>query len=462
MFSTIIDFVQNNKRIKYPTSLDPFSSKDHLIRLIEGYIAEIEAFQNDENRYVIPNILTYEPSAELTKIDKIFSIIEMDKKIYPRMYIYLHINFNTIRDAYKLIDKCDEAIRLFNEFKDRVNRMTINTDIEDISNENLKSILDTMNPVIGPKDVKYSDEIYDFFDESNFKLDVIIGFDDIFQSCQDLRSRDGVKLINFHDSVSIGGFVIAKSDSPICNVDVVDMLLNLMRSNNVSAFWMKEINDTVIKKDDYRDSWGFFGPQAPAFLKIQIPDNIRQSMYKYIKFLTEKHEEYGLEYIPEVEGRKSTKYAGMSHIDEFLYGFNDNIKDLLYDVYTHATLVKVNDNPLSKEKFDRLLGLIDKVHGGMDNRHIVVKSLLYYNILIGNKSLDKLLKLFELMFSGENCSITRDEIASIVTIFVRKYFINSKFDDRDTYEKRLVSMTFCCKSIEEVIDYLTVKKDAIN
>ena len=340
MFSTIIDFVQNNKRIEYETSLDPFSSKAHLIRLIEGYIAEInvgptnvdpiEAFQNVENFHVIPRILTYEPSQELAVINKIFSIIEMDQKIYPRM-----------------VNNCNEAIRLFNEFRNRIEKMVIITDLKALSledSDDLKTVLDKMNPVIGHPDVAYSDEIDRFFDDYYFGRDVIIGISDILHSCQKLRKHvePGEELIDFNNVVSIGGLKIAKtklpcynsyavlgimkkSDLPVYNVDVVSMLLDLMCSDDVSSFWMKEINDAVIKNDDYRDSWGFFGPQTPAFLKIQIPDNIRQSMYEYIRLLTEHLEIFALEHVPEIKGIMSINFIGVwdiSAIDGFLYGFN--------------------------------------------------------------------------------------------------------------------------------------------
>lgn len=467
MYSTIINFVQNNKRIEYATSLDPFSSKDHLIRLIDGYIAEIKAFQKDEKSYVIPSILTYEPSEELAVINKIFSIIEMDKKIYPRMYIYLHINFNTIRDAFRMVNKSDEAIVLFNEFRDRVERMTIGSVLSDDleTKDDLKLILDTVNPVIGCKYVAYDDDICDFFDDYNFGMDNIIGYDNILKSCQNIRSKvdtNVVKLIDFDHTISIGGFMIVKSIMPVYNVDIVFMLIELMRSSNVTSFWMKEINDAVIKRNDYRDSWGFFGPQTPAFLKIQIPDNIRHSMYNYIRFLTEQLEEYALGYMPEVKDRKSTNYFGMSYLDEFLYEFNNGIKHLLYDVYTHAALINVVENVISKNKFNRLLELIDKVHTGMSHRHIIVKSLLYFNILIGNDRLDKLLALFELMFGGGDYNISKDEIESFIKGFKNKYYINSRYDDRDEYEKKLVSMTFCCNSVREIIDYLADKIDTAN
>jgi hypothetical protein len=464
MFSTIIDFVQNKKRIEYPTSLDPFSSKDHLIRLIEGYIAEIEAFQNDENRYVISNILTYEPSVELAVINKIFSIIEMDQKIYPRMYIYLHINFNTIRDGYKLINKCNEAIRLFNEFKDRVEKMVIITALDTVTPNDfndLKAIFDTMNPVIGCKDVSYKDEIYDFFDDNSFKFDVIVGFDDIIQSYNDTRSHadPNEELIDFDNTVSINGFIVTKSILMFINVHVVDTLLELMRSDNVTLFWMKEINDAVIKKDDYRDSWGFFNPQIPDLLRtqIEIPDNIRHSMYEYIKFLSDQLEKYALGYIPEVKGKKSTKYFSMSHLDEYLYDFNNSIKDLLYDVYTYTTLVNKSEIVLSKDKFERLLKLIDRVHGGMSHQDIVAKNLLYYNILNGSIYLNSLLKLFELMFDDENCSIPKAEIERMSNSLTLRYYINSKFDERDYYEKQLVCMIFNCKDIQDISHYLSGK-----
>lgn len=487
MFSTIINFVQNKKRIEYPTSLDPFSSKAHLIKLIEGYIAELVAFQNDENRYIIPDILTYEPSKELAVINKIFSIIEMDQKIYPRMYIYLHINFNTIRDGYKLINKCDEAIRLFNEFKARVEKMVIITALDAVTPDatnDLKLILDTMNPVVGRKDVNYKDEIYDFFDEYNFRHEVIVGYDDIISSYQRLRTHvdPDDELIDFSGTVSIGGLNIAKtklpcyngyavlsimkkSDLPVFNVDVVSMILDLMRSDNVTSFWMKEINDAVIKKDDYRDSWGFFGPQTPAFLKIQIPDNIKHSMYEYIKFLTKQLEIFGLEHVPEVKGAVSISYFGvwdLSAIDGFLYSFNYCIKHLLYDVYSYIALINKYESIMPKDKFDRLLELIDQVHGDLAHQHIVVKTLLYNHILNGGKKLNRLLKLFELMFGNNSCDISKDEIAIIIDMIKTKQQEYFHCNEKDLYEEMLLCMTFCSINTASIVKKLEEKMENAN
>ena len=487
MYSKIIDIVRDNKQIVYETSLDSFSSKDHLMQFINEYIAEIEALQNDENRYVIPNVLTYEPSTELAVINKIFSIIEMDQKIYPRMYIYLHINFNAIRDGFRLVNKCDEAIRLFNEFKDRIDKMIIIKDLKALlleDSEDLKEVLDKMNPVIGHPDVAYSDEIDRFFDDYYFGRDVIIGISDILHSYRELRKHvePDEELIDFNNVVSIGGLKIAKtklpcynsyavlgimkkSDLPVYNVDVVSMLLDLMCSDDVSSFWMKEINDAVIKKDDYRDSWGFFGPQTPAFLKIQIPDNIRQSMYEYIRLLTEHLEIFALEHVPEIKGIMSINFIGVwdiSAIDGFLYGFNYHIKHLLYDIYSYIALINKYENMIPKDKFDRLLELIDQVHGDLAHHHIVVKTLLYHYILNGGKKLNRLLKLFELMFGNNSCGISKDEIAIIIDMVKTKQQEYFHCSEKDLYEEMLLSMTFCSINTADIIKKLNEKLQNTN
>lgn len=411
----------------------------------------------------------------------------MDQKIYPRMYIYLHINFNTIRDAYKLVNKYNEAIRLFNEFKDRVEKMVIITALDAVTPDatnDLKLILDTMNPVIGHPDVAYSDEIDRFFDDYYFGRDVIVGYDDVIHSCQKLRKHVDPEdeLIDFNKTVSIGGLNIAKtkllsyngyavlgimkkSDLPVYNVDVVSMILELMCSDDVASFWMKEINDAVIKKDDYRDSWGFFGPQTPAFLKIQIPDNIRQSMYEYIKFLTKQLEIFGLEHVPEVKGAVSISYFGvwdLSAIDGFLYSFNYCIKHLLYDIYSYIALINKYENVMSKDKFDRLLELIDQVHGDLYHPHIVVKTLLYNHILNGGKKLNRLLKLFELMFGDENHGISKDEIAIIIDKIKTKQQKYFHCDEKDLYEEMLLCMTFCSINTVDFIKKLTEKMQNAN
>ena len=135
---------------------------------------------------------------------------------------------------------------------------------------------------------------------------------------------------------------------------------------------------------------------------------------------------------------------------------------LLYDIYSYIALINKYENMIPKDKFDRLLELIDQVHGDLAHQHIVVKTLLYHYILNGGKGLNHLLKLFELLFGDNRCSISRDEIAIMIDIIKNKQQKYFHCNETDLYEEMLLCMTFCCINTADFIKKLTAKMENAN
>lgn len=487
MYTNIINYINKQKLIKYETALDKYATKRDLIDFIDEYISELIGIQDSEDLFTISILSEFDPKQEMKRINDIFKIIEEKHRIYPRMYIYLHRDFDAISDAAEMVNKIDDAIDIFEELKDRVNSMEINDyvydgeDDEEIE-DSLKTILDDTNPVIGQSGYTHSDDIGEFVEIYAFMIEKIVEHDSIIKANKKMYeeyTNDSTfsisTKVDLSSTVSYDGFlclppILSPTDRgyTISHVDILLNLLHLMESDNVTKFWSKEINDVVESNNDYTSDWGYFSIHVPHSFQIEIPEQIRESMYKYIKFLSDQLEKYMSKYNPQLTHNKSKKYFGISMSDEFMYEFNNEVRDLLFDVYTYKSLIYENDTRLSKERFDKLLEMIDRTHGIISHNHIIIKFMLYYRILtnrncyyLNTTELIKLLSLFEILYDYDHFTGNREDIDSIINSIERKYKLipaSQRYDRKiDKYETRLVCMVFNCTMIDDLFDNLKSK-----
>lgn len=506
MYNNIINYINKQKPIsvgsananpiEYRTALDDYTTKRDLIDFIDEFIVELEEIQKENDIFIISFLSDFDPQQEMKRINDIFTIIEERHIIYPRMYLYLHRDFSAIRDAALLVNKVDAAIDIFNDLEDRVDRMHIFKDEEHIEREDgLKTILDDTNPVIGTVGYSYSTDICEFLTIYDFKIDKIVEHDSIYQSRKRInddydRPYDSkCRILDLSKAMEFDGFTcippVSASKScgyVISDVDILLNLLHLMEADNVTKFWSKEINDAVERNNDYTAAWGFFTIHVPDTFKIQIPEHIRESMFKYIKFLSDQCQKYTSKCMPELTHNKSKKYFGLSIFDEFMYEFNNEVRDLLYDVYQYNSLIAEYTSVLSKERFYKLLDMIDRSHGIIEHNHIIVKFMIYNKILCNQPhvcpSVDvvpKLLTLFELLLDYDNYIgsellsdsddyTVSEEIDSIINRIQYRYktLLEDKEKDRNIkekirYERKLFCMIFNCLDVDDIIENLKSK-----
>ena len=481
MYTNILNYINKQKPVEYETALDKYLSTKDLYNFIDGYIADLMEIQNDEDIFIVPILSEFDPNQELMRIDDIFNTMEEKGRIYPRMYIYLHRNFNAIRDGAILVNKIDDAIDIFEELKDRVGEMMFIDDDYEEKEDSLKTVLDATNPVIGQSGYTFNDEINEFVEIYAFMIDKIVEHDNIIKENRRINEDyDRLSTSLVHDRVdlsrtaSFDGFLClppalttAHMGYMISEVDILLNLLHLMESYNVTAFWSKEINDAVEENDDYTSDWGYFSIHVPSTFKVQIPERLKDSMYKYIKFLSDQQEKFMTKYNPQLTHNKSKKYFGISMSDEFLYEFNNEVRDLLFDVYIYNALINENNERLSKERFNKLLDMIDRTHGIISHNHIIIKFMLYYKILTSEKvyspsgNIAQLLTIFELLYDYEHFIGTTEDIESIVKYMERRYkpismrHITSPVCDK--YEPRLLCMVFNCTMLDDILDNLKSK-----
>ena len=476
----------NANSIEYETALDKYTSLRDLYNFIDEYITELTEIQkNQENIFSISILSDFDPSQELKRINDIFDIIEEKHRIsvgpanadpiYPRMYLYLHKDFSAIRDAAQMVNKIDVAIDIFNDLKDRVGSMSINGDKYVRKSDSLKTVLDDTNPVIGYNDHTYNDDINEFVEIYAFMIDKIVEHDKIIAHHRKLDKEFKGKIVDLSSTTHFDGFICMPPVTSaigrgftISHVDILSNLLHLMEANNVTLFWSKEINDVVESSHDYTADWGYFTIHVPDTFKIEIPEQLREGMFKYVKFLSDQYQKYTSHYAPQFMDDKSEKYFGISKSDEFLYEFNNEARDLLFDVYTYNALIYKNHSRLSKERFDKLLDMIDRTHGIISHNHIIIKFMLYCKILNNmlthyqnNTLVSQLLSLFELLYDYDHFTGNKDDIVSFIRTIERKYKISNmrRINDRefDKYESRLFCMAFNCSSVEELINNLLSK-----
>ena len=181
MYTNILNFINKQKHIEYETALDKYLSTKDLYNFIEEYIANLMEIQNDEDIFIVPILSDFDPNQELMRIDDIFNTIEEKGRIYPRMYIYLHRDFNAIRDGAILVNRIDDAIDIFEELKDRVGEMMFIDDDYEEKEDSLKTVLDATNPVIGQSGYTFNDEINEFVEIYAFMIDKIVEHDSIIK-----------------------------------------------------------------------------------------------------------------------------------------------------------------------------------------------------------------------------------------------------------------------------------------
>jgi hypothetical protein len=186
--------------------------------------------------------------------------------------------------------------------------------------------------------------------------------------------------------------------------------------------------------------------------------------------------------MPELTHNNSKKYFGLSVFDEFMYEFNNEVRDLLYDVYQYNSLIAESTSILSKERFYKLLDMIDRSHGIIEHNHIIVKFMIYNKILCNQpyvyKSIDavpKLLTLFELLLDYDNYTGSEllsdfddytdsEEIESIINRIQYRYKTNledkekhGNIKEQIRYERRLFCMIFNCFDVDDIIENLKSK-----